>query len=262
MEPFVPRPARGRTFSATRRVRLGDVETGGRLRLDALARYLQDIGFDDGLDAGLSNGTTWVLRRVVVDVERMPRFGDLVTLTTWCGGVGSRWAERRTSLAGPDGAHVEVAALWVFVDDRGRPARIPADFEPVYGEAAGGRRVTARLSHPGPPPGATRCEWAFRRTDCDLLGHVNNASYWAPVEEWLAGEDATGRWEVEYRDAVEPGARVEVLLTDDALWVTGGAGVHASVRREPSSLTSHHRVAARAAGPCPSASASGARATP
>jgi hypothetical protein len=47
-------PSAGRTFAGRRRVRLGDCSPGGRLRLDAAARYVQDLSDDDTRDAGLA----------------------------------------------------------------------------------------------------------------------------------------------------------------------------------------------------------------
>jgi len=64
-------------FRAGRRVRLADADPTGRLRLDACARYLQDIGNDDTTDSGMDHAdTTWVVRRAVVDVHRRPRWGE------------------------------------------------------------------------------------------------------------------------------------------------------------------------------------------
>ena len=47
---LVPVPGRGRVYTASRRVRLGDADPGGRLRLDAIARYVQDVSDDDTRD--------------------------------------------------------------------------------------------------------------------------------------------------------------------------------------------------------------------
>ena len=116
---FVPLPETGRRVTRVRQVRLSDVTGTGRLRLDALARYLQDIAGDDVDDAGL--GGAWVLRRVALAFGDLPVFRDEVTLTTFCSGTGSRWAERRTTLEVGGGARVEAVALWVFVDPAGRP---------------------------------------------------------------------------------------------------------------------------------------------
>lgn len=220
----------GRRYGTSRRVRLGDVTPSGRLRLDAVARYLQDVAFDDGEDAGVKGTERWILRRLAIDVTSLPRFTDVIDLTTWCSGAGPRWAERRTSITG-ERATIEATAIWVYVDERGRPARLPAEFFAHWGASAGDRRVTARLSHPDPPPAAPATAWALRSTDFDVVGHVNNAAYWEAVEELLPV--APGRWEIEFRDEVPAGARsVDVVVDGAGLWWTtaGGQRVHASVR--------------------------------
>jgi len=80
-EALTAPPARGRVYLAQRRVRANDVDTGRRLRLDGVARYLQDIAFDDLADAGFAQvHPLWVLRRTVVDVLRPARFHEDVRL--------------------------------------------------------------------------------------------------------------------------------------------------------------------------------------
>ena len=66
MFEMVDRPLAGRTFVGSRRVRLGDCSPGGRIRLDAIARYLQDLSDDDTRDAGLAQ-MTWGVRRTVIE---------------------------------------------------------------------------------------------------------------------------------------------------------------------------------------------------
>ena len=88
-------------------------------------------------------------------------------------------------------------------------------FHDLYGEAAGGRRVNARLDHADPPsgPNVERFAWPLRFTDFDVLGHVNNAACWQAVEETLAARRdlrAPLRAEVQHRTSVERGASIEV----------------------------------------------------
>ena len=59
----VSEPERGRVFAVGRRVRLGDVSPKGRLRLDATARYLQDIANDDAVDGDYSDIVAFRLPR-------------------------------------------------------------------------------------------------------------------------------------------------------------------------------------------------------
>ncbi|MEO9221218.1 MAG: acyl-ACP thioesterase domain-containing protein, partial [Mycobacteriaceae bacterium] len=64
-------PAQGRVFTSHRRVRANDADTQRRLRLDGLARYLQDVAFDDLNDAGFGQEHAfWVLRRCMIRVIR------------------------------------------------------------------------------------------------------------------------------------------------------------------------------------------------
>ncbi len=230
---LVPRPPAGRTFSASRRVRFGDLNPSGRLRLDSLARFLQDVSSDDTSDAELENDMAWVVRRTAVELARSPRFREPITLTTFCSGTGSRWAERRVSITGDRGAAVEAVSLWVHLDaETGRPLPLPDEFHAHYDEATQGRRVSSRLAHPAQiPSDATRHPWPLRATDFDLLGHVNNAATWAVVEEALATRPHLGlplRAELEYRLAIEPGDAVDVVTSEGSdgsvsLWLVDAA---------------------------------------
>jgi acyl-ACP thioesterase len=245
-EQLVPLPDVGRVFRAGRRVRLGDADVEGRLRLDACARYLQDIGNDDTAEAGTDvQGSNWVVRRAVVDVVAPPRWREWVDLATWCGGTGRRWAERRLSLRGERGGSVEVATLWVHVDlATMAPARLPDSFTSTYAESALGRKVTSRRWVDGPvPDDAAAVAWPLRATDLDLLRHVNNAAYWEAVEEQLLGGPlavrpgggphpllaAPYRAVMEYGAGLAPAASVDVRVTQSdehlSLWFMSGGAV-------------------------------------
>jgi acyl-ACP thioesterase len=246
-DEFVAPPARGRRFESQARVRLADVGATGRLRLDAIARMLQDVSGDDTVDAAQAPDAAWVVRRVVIEiVGRTPRLRDDVALVTWCSGTGPRWAERRTdlNLGDADGdereAFARAVALWVLLDvETGRPIPLTTGFDAVYGEAAAGRRVGQRLRHGRPPAGAPGRRWPLRVTDVDVLGHVNNAAYWSPVEEMLAElapRRRVARAELEFRGGLDPSDAVQVitLQPDGAsadelrLWLTVGSDVRAS----------------------------------
>ena len=218
-------PAAGRRFSAARRVRLSDTRIDGSLRLDALARFVQDIASDDARETMTASYLAWVVRRTMLQVHTAPVSEELCTLTTWAAGYGPRWAERRTSLRGEQGGHCEAVVLWVAIDTQtGAPARLPETFHDAYAEAHDGRRVSSRLQHPDPP--STDGEpWSFRTADLDRLGHVNNAAYLVVSEELIArGATPPATASIEYRAAIAPGERTTLVGDADAWWLLGAEG--------------------------------------
>jgi acyl-ACP thioesterase len=211
---------------------IADVDGSGRCRLDAIARWLQDIAYLDLIDAGFESQGAWIVRRTRIRAEVFPRFGEDLELRTFCSGFGRFSAERRTSIRGATAA-VETAALWVCLDpERGHPMRFPADFRATYEKSAAGRDANVRLRHPDPPDQPERSTWRFRASEMDQAGHINNSHYWVPLEEELVGsEPGSIDAEVEYRDPATAG-EVELLRSGTSLWIAAPDGaIHASILR-------------------------------
>jgi acyl-ACP thioesterase len=234
---LVATPSRGRVFTQSLRPSLGDCAPSGRIRLDALARWLQDIAYFDVVDACLAESAVWVVRRTRIRVSRFPRLGEWQRLSTFCSGMGKMWAERRTSIARaeqPGGARadVEAVSLWVHLDPESRRPTPFSDQEvATYRDAANGRRVTARLRHPAPARLSPSSRWWFRATDCDVAGHVNNAAYWQPLEEefLLADDLASADVEIEFRTPAQPGEKL-LVREGNRRWIADPGGeVHASI---------------------------------
>jgi len=225
LSEIVAPSGRGRTFELTYRGGLADATPSGRVRLDVIAGWLQDVARADVDDALQGEEWLWVVRRTRIRVEAFPRWGELCTARTWCSGTGLMWAERRTSITG-ETARVDTVGLWVRIDEeRGRPVPPGERCVAIYEESANGRRVKARLRHPGPPPDAAGGTWRFRASELDMADHVNNSAYWAIVEEELAdgAEPARFDGEIEFRAGAQPGDAT--VLTDGRLrWVRGADG--------------------------------------
>jgi len=233
-------PVAGRVFERTARPGFADCAPTGRARLDCIARWLQDVAYADVADAGLAQSAVWVVRRTRIHVRRWPRFGEEFELATFCSGLGRMWAQRRTTVSG-GGAAVETVALWVHLDPRTwRPVPLSEAEQEVYGTAAAGRRVTARLRHPSPPADAPRATWTFRATELDIAAHVNNAAYWQPLEHELLAlpgpEPEAIDAEIEFRTPAQAG---DMLLIADGQplragamrWIASAPGeVHASIQ--------------------------------
>jgi len=206
-----------RRFTAERPIRLSDTDASGRLRLDAVARYLQDVAGDDVAAAGFRpDEHVWVVRRTELEVVAPFAGDERVALETWCSGVAGTSASRRTTLRGDRGGLIEAESVWIHLDHDLAPKRLDERFLAVYGEAAEGRRPSTRFTLPNPAARDGE-SWPLRRTDEDRLGHVNNAAFWAPLEEaWGARLDGRLRVALEYRKPIDVGERV--LLARDGHW--------------------------------------------
>ena len=248
LSELVERPESGRVFTESARPGLADCAPSGRVRLDALARFTQDIAYADAVEAGLSKTAQWVVRRTRMRVESFPRFGRPLELATFCSGLGP---------------HVGRAA-----DQHRQRRRRLGSRSSRYGytwtRSPGGRRRCAKTSWPcgaSPPEGERSApdstipvltgrsdafEWRFRGTECDLAGHINNAAYFLPLEEELVQDDdpASIDVEIEYRSPAQPGE--QALLRHGARrWIISPDGeTHASlivVNRERKTLNAAAR---------------------
>lgn len=245
LEHLVPRPTSGRVFPAARRIRLSDMDATGRLRLDAVARYLQDIATDDVEETGWGAPEhLWVLRSIRVDILVPFARDRAVTLETWCSGQAAVAAGRRWSLIGDAGGRIEVDSVWIHLGADARPARLEGFG--VYTDATNGRRVSTKLELIGPPAGATRVAWPLRASDVDVLGHVNNAVYWQAVEHAAAagGIDLARaararldfRAPIDFCDEVELAESIDAAACELGFLVAGE--VRAVARVEPGAASS------------------------
>ncbi|NQE87428.1 acyl-[acyl-carrier-protein] thioesterase [Nocardia terpenica] len=187
--PLSPCPDESLAFHEHWPVRLGDTDGDQRLRLDAVARYLQDIGYDHLTvveEGDLHPG--WIVRRTVIDVLRPIEFGDRVHLRRWPSALSNRWCNMRIQVRSENGGLIETEMFLIHVDiDAGRPARMSDRFMAPMLAATTEHRLRWRPAlheHPG----ADGELWPFplRVTDIDHYGHVNNAVHWEAVEEALA----------------------------------------------------------------------------
>ncbi len=198
-------PARkdgARFYQAQYRVRTGDVDQDMRVRLDAVARYLQDIA-NDNLEATEFGKTEpfWIVRRTVIDVIRPISWPGTVTAQRWCGALSTRWTNMRVRLTSdhetnrfnpdprPEGL-IETEAFWINVNDKGVPSRLSDEAFEMLSSMTDEHRLRWKSMNPEKAPAAEDIpfpdrEHVLRITDFDPFKHLNNAAYLEAIEDEL-----------------------------------------------------------------------------
>lgn len=206
--PLAPAPAPELCFETSRPIRTGDVDTENRLRLDGVARYLQDIGSDNLAAFGFDEtDPLWIVRRTVIDVHRPPVWPDRIRLRRWCAAHSTRWSAMRVQLTGAAGALIETEGFWIDIGaETGMPTRISDRLLDNLARTTDEHRLRWKPWLPARLPDAEDWEdrdrtFHLRTTDIDPFNHVNNATYWHAVEECLA--DRQDLREPPYRAVVE-----------------------------------------------------------
>ena len=219
----------GRRFAARRQVRLSDTDEQGRLRLDAVARYLQDVASDDWTDAGFDpDAHVWVVRRTWIRQVRPCAADERVELSTWCSGLASAAAARRYSVRGDRGGELEAESIWIHLDHALRPVRLGDAFVSVYGSSAAGRRPDAART-PGAAAGcggATVVRARDRRRPA--RAHRTTPPTRAPCRGCRRAALGAVHLLLEYRQPVDRAEAVLVASVGDGLWLTAGGEVRAA----------------------------------
>ena len=213
------------------RVRTYECGADGFATLPTICNYLQeaasvnaeDLGFSKSDFASAGQNISWVLTRLVVKMDRFPKWEDEVIVETFPRGGRKIVAWRDFELKDASGARLGVASSeWMLIDLATRKivpvpesvfaAADPAD-APVLGESP-----FSKFRFPdGAPSGS--CTFRAQKSHIDLNGHVNNVHY----VEWMLepAEDACpGEAEIVYRSEPLAGdeGRVECASEGDRVF--------------------------------------------
>ena len=215
----VPEPHE-EVFERQWQLRAGDVDRLGRLRLDGVVRYMQDMGQDHLREKGYDDvHPLWIVRRSMVDMIGPIEFKDTLRLRRWCSGASNRWCEMRVRIEGRRGGLIESEAFWInFNRETQGPARIADDFmEALLCTTEVNRLRWKAYMKAGSREDADEIwEFPIRVSDIDLFDLVNNSVYWKVVEEYLGPypelQEAPLRVTIEHDAPIAYGDRLEVLV--------------------------------------------------
>ncbi|UXA16497.1 acyl-[acyl-carrier-protein] thioesterase [Mycobacterium sp. SMC-4] len=227
-------PESGYVYRTAWRVATGDIGGDLNLRLDSVARYIQEVGAENLVDAGEAEAHPhWLVQRTVIDVIEPIDFPNEVTFSRWCSALSLRWCTMRVDLVGSDGGRIETEGFWIAMNAKTlTPQRATDSLIEKFSSTTTEHRLKWRpwLQNPADPPHTA--PFALRRTDIDLFEHVTNTAYWHAMHEVMAlVPDVCAppyRAVIEYRKPIRYGE--DVTIGWDRRDDVDGPAVHISLR--------------------------------
>jgi len=198
-----------------------EVDVEGLLTPRALCGFLQEAAAGDAARGGYTmerlaeHGLVWVIQWLRVEVERYPRQGETLAVSTWARPFERAAAWREFDVAGASGARVAAGtSRWTVVDLQARRlVRLPEFIRrcPVPDRPFALDRAPSVLEAAGPAAQERRYE--VRRSDLDMVRHVNNTRYVEWALETVPDEVQESCWP----SAFEIAFRREAVLGDTVL---------------------------------------------
>jgi acyl-ACP thioesterase len=154
--------------------------TLGKLLLRAASYHAGAHGF--GFDDVNTKSHAWVLSRLVIDMDRMPRINEAYSIETWVTRVYRQFTDRHFVIVTPEGERFgQATSIWALIDMQSRqPADLTALPNGGFGDVmlperaiciAGPSRM--RLSKEAPCVASHTAAYS----DLDINGHVNSIRY-------------------------------------------------------------------------------------
>ena len=158
----------------------------GRLTLGVLGNHLLNCASLHAQERGFGMGTvneesyTWVLSRLAIEMEEMPRQNEVFRIDTWVEGVYRLFTDRNYAILDNDGRPLGYArSVWAMINMH---TRKPVDLLGING----GSITDYVCEHPCPIAKPSRIKvhggeeaatLRARYSDIDLNGHVNSIRY-------------------------------------------------------------------------------------
>jgi acyl-ACP thioesterase len=212
MAPLRHLPDHGYVYPTGWRMMTSDIDRHQQLRLDGVARYIQEVGAEQLIDAGFGDiHPHWIVQRTVIDVLTPMTWPSAITFHRWCSAISSRWCTMRVRLDSPGGGRIETEGFWINMNKETlTPSLMDDRFFNKLATTTDDHRLKWRAWLPGPVPSDTQVlPFALRDTDIDIFNHVTNTAYWHGIHEITARHpdiaSAPYRAVVEYRKPIALG---------------------------------------------------------
>ena len=175
-----------RIYTLEHRVGYFQVDQDNRIHLSSLFKLLQEAAIHHATQGNIGTqlmeekGESWILNRVVLKLERYPRYEEALVIQTWATQMKHFKGFREFRIMAGKELIGKVSTLWLYINlEEKSIARLaneviknfPKGPDDIYFP----NLDRLRLSAPGPEAGETKV--TLRYSDIDGNQHVNNAAY-------------------------------------------------------------------------------------
>ena len=179
-------------YKTSYKVRIADADPRAKLKMPALLQMLQEAATEHAHELGVDytrlkpQNLGWVISKLIVEIEKIPSWGERVYITTWPSARERIATYREFSAKSAGGEPLFTArSQWLLIDTSTRRlARLERLGEwPMFPENANGGDFEEPFGKidQSSPENILESRFAARNDDIDLNGHVNNAVFliWA-----------------------------------------------------------------------------------
>ena len=215
------------------RIRYSEIDHHRTITLPGIINYFQDCSTFQSEDIGYgverfqTEGKAWVLSYWQVVVERYPKIGERVKVSTWATSFKGILAERNFQMVDESGQAVAYAnSVWTFMDkQKGRPVKPGQDEIDAYGMEAPLEMHYEPRKIRLPEKMTDGETFKVRKYHIDTNEHVNNCQYVQMAMDYLPENFKIHQMRAEYKqqarlnDVICPARAVDenkttVLLND------------------------------------------------
>lgn len=189
------------------RIRYSEIDHHQTITLPGIINYFQDcstfqsesIGY--GVERLKSEGRAWILSYWQIVVERYPKLGEKVQVSTWPTNFKGFLGERNFQMVDEEGRRLACAnSIWAYMDmKKGRPVKPVPEEVSAYGHGEPLEMDYAPRKIVLPEETVEVTGFPVRKYHIDTNEHVNNCQYVQMALEALEEEIRVRQVRVEYK---------------------------------------------------------------
>ncbi len=171
-------------YSNTYRLNFTQCYANGRLKYSELSNLLQLTASDHAEALGFgyqemaANSQSWVLSRVRIEIERLPRFLEEITVKTWVQDFLGNRSVRNFEVYRNDKKIIGVSSFWAVFNTKARKSEnLATKIDPaiIRPEASSTREPLKRVE--AEEAYEEHHTYIPKLSDLDIVNHVNNVKY-------------------------------------------------------------------------------------